>query len=485
LNNSVHALITNAEIMLSDGDIEGALRLVHNFVERIVTEPICAAQVFSSSDLDEVCLKIGRYNLTAMAKSKCDILPGKNDNPIIVYLVSRLQKSGGHSRLVQDFIREQPNKNHLILSTEIGGPSDKLYFSNSLLKSENIRIEYAPRDNFSARLSWLQSKLLEYSPQHVYLFNNHQDSVAVSAIIPELKIKGSFIHHGDHHLCLGVHFSHLNHIDLHPMGYHHCRTMLGIDNIYLPLTFEDKGHAYLKTKFDEGGKLITATAARSNKVEVPYFISYVDIIPKLLKVTGGHHLHIGKLTPWALCRIYSKMRKQGIPSERFIYLKWSPSVWRELQNYKVDLYIASFPYGAGLTLIEAMGAGVPVIMHEHLYSRVLSGLELAYPESFRWSDPDSLLLYLSKLTPQQLDQEKKLSRSQYEAFHRPQILNFFLSDSNNKVMLEAPQLDKNFKIREDEWAAWVESQLGFRKFLYGLIYRFYRKIRLIVGSVKI
>ena len=43
--------------------------------------------------------------------------------------------------------------------------------------------------------------------------------------------------------------------------------------------------------------------------------------------------------------------------ERFIYMPWVPSVWKTLHDCRVDLYIASFPYGGGLTLIEAMGAG--------------------------------------------------------------------------------------------------------------------------------
>lgn len=481
MNNSVHALIGKAEVYLAHGDIEGALHLVHDFVERIVTEPICAAQVFSSPDLDQICLKIGSENFAAIGESQSDRSPENGNNSMIVYIVSRLQKSGGHSRLVEDFIRQQPHRDHLIISTEVGGPSDKTYFSNSFLKSENITIEYASQKNFSARLSWVQKKLLELSPQHIYLLNHHQDSVAVGAVIPELKLKGSFIHHGDHHLCLGVHLSHLNHIDLHPMGFHHCRNELEVDNIYLPLTFEDRGCTYLKTSFDHGGKLITATAARSNKVEVPYYISYIEVIPQLLKVTNGYHLHIGKLTPWALKRIYSLLRKQGTPIQRFIYIEWTPSVWFELQKYKVDVYIASFPYGAGLTLIEAMGAGIPVIMHEHIFSRVLSGLELAYPEAFRWRQPSSLIMYLSKLTPSQLAREKKLSRLQYEKFHQPKILNFFLNDPNKRFIFDVPKLDKDFRTLKDEWAVWVESQISFRRIVYRLMYRFFRKLRRVLN----
>ncbi len=62
-----------------------------------------------------------------------------------------------------------------------------------------------------------------------------------------MKLDASFYHHGDHHLCLGVYLSHLEHIDPHPMGYHNCRDALGIDNTYIPLTVDDKGDRALLT----------------------------------------------------------------------------------------------------------------------------------------------------------------------------------------------------------------------------------------------
>lgn len=476
LFGSIHALIGKVESALDHGKTNIALRIIHDFVERIVTEPTCTAQVFSSRDLDKLCLRIGQHNLSRLIIPCGNPPEGKGNRPLVVYLVSRLQRSGGHSRLILDFIRAQPEKNHLILSTEIGGSSDKDFILHVFAKDQSVRFVCAPAGNFESRLKWLQLALLGSQPEHVYLFNHHQDSVAAAALVPELTLTGSFCHHGDHHLCLGVHLSHLTHIDFHPMGYHHCRDELEISNQYLPLTFEDKQCVSYKTDFMTGGALVTATAARSNKVEIPYYVSYLDTIPRVLKTTGGRHVHIGRLTPWALRQIYSQMRKQGVPKDRFVYIKWTPSVWKTLQEYKADVYIASFPYGAGLTLIEAMGAGVPVIMHEHMYSRVLSGLELAYPEAFRWSNVDDLIIHLQTLSIGRLNHERYLSRQQYETFHRSEITNIYLN-SPDFLSLKIPPLISDFKPRYDEWAAWIESQLNFRRLGYRLVYRAYRAIR--------
>lgn len=474
--SSISAIKKEVQDKIEQGRIDSGLRIIFKAVERIITEPICTAQVFASRDLDELCLRIGRQSLAKLTASQADLWPDRRRGSTVVYLVSRLQRSGGHSRLVQDFINAQPEKNHLILSTEVCGPSDDYHCSKSFSTLENARFVRAPQKSFQTRLEWLQSTLLAIQPEHVYLFNHHQDSVAVSALVPEIGLKGSFIHHGDHHLCLGVHMEHLDHVDLHPMGYHYCRDELAVNNRYLPLTFEDKQYLPIQKDFSRGEPLTTATAAGFNKVEIPYCVSYLDTIPLVLKVTGGKHIHIGRLTPWGRWRVYRQMRKHGVPKDRFIYFKWVPSVWKALQEHKVDLYLASFPYGAGLTLIEAMGAGVAVIVHNHMYSRVLSSLELAYPEAYCWSDPDELLAHLSALQPERLERERQLARHQYETYHQPEILKNYLS-ATNPIEINVPQLAVNFRHRRDEWAVWTEASVRASHLIYRFAHRTFRLLR--------
>jgi len=121
---------------------------------------------------------------------------------------------------------------------------------------------------------------------------------------------------------------HIEHIDPHPMGYHNYREALGIDNTFIPLSVDDKGPRPKEGFWKKKGYLTTCTAARSNKIEIPYFISYLDVIPSLLKITGGRHIHIGRLTPWALFKIRRGLKRYGIQSDRFIYTPWVPSVWK-------------------------------------------------------------------------------------------------------------------------------------------------------------
>jgi len=473
---SLRAFAESVSDLIDREEFNHALRLIHDFVERIITEPLCTSQVYGSKTLDALCQSIGRANLSEIKREIADATLCQRDQPVFAYIVTKLQKSGGHTRVIEDFIKARPDAQHVILSTELDGKSDTDYLMKGLAKQANIVFEQAPKVNYQQRLTWLQERLLQIHPKRIYLFNHHQDSVAVAAIQPEMNLDASFYHHGDHHLCLGVYLSHLEHIDPHPMGYHNCRGALGIENTYIPLSVDDKGDRSADWPFFHDGVLTTCTAARSNKIEIPYFVSYLELVPKLLKATGGRHIHIGRLTPWALFKIRRGLRRYGIQLDRFIYTPWVPSVWRTLHDYRVDLYVASFPYGGGLTLIEAMGAGVPVALHRHIFSRILSGIDLAYSAAFSWRSPDELLNYCASLTLGDLEKAGRLGRMQYEKYHSRGSLHGFLND----VVRDHPKpndLSDKFSVESDEWALWMERQLNIRRVLSRATYRAFRRFR--------
>lgn len=472
---SMRLLREDVCLLTDKGNVNRALHLIHDFVVRIITEPLCTSQVFGSKTLDHLCQYIGKANLTEIKREKKVAAISQWEKPFFVYIVTKLDKSGGHSGVIEAFIKARPEGHHILLSTELAGRSDIDYLIKGIAKQVNIVFERAPKANYQQRLTWLQKRLMEINPQRVFLFNNHQDSVAVAAIQPEMHLNASFYHHGDHHLCLGVYLSHLEHIDPHPIGYHNCRDVLGIHNTYIPLTVGDKGFRpalpFLLT-----GVLTTCTAARSNKIEIPYFVSYLEIIPKLLKATGGIHIHIGQLTPWALFKIRRGLKHYGIHSDRFIYTPWVPSVWKALHEYQVDLYVASFPYGGGLTLIEAMGAGIPVALHKHTFSRILSGIDLAYTGAFSWRYPYELLNYCKSLTPGALEEAGRLGRMQYEKFHSPINLQNILNDT----VRPSPQpiyTSDTFSVESDEWALWMECQLNIKRLIARTAYRTFRRFR--------
>jgi hypothetical protein len=479
---SLYATTKIVSAAIKTGKLNKALRLIHDVVECIITEPLCTGHVNGSIELDRLCQSIGEYNYLSLGEFITKKPRLADDTPAFIYVVTKLQKSGGHSRIIESFIAARPYAKHVILLTGLNGKSDCSNSKSRLDSNINIVFESAPPGDFQKKLTWLQKQILALCPERIYLFNHPQDCVAVAAIQPTMGFNASFYHHADHHLCLGVFLPHIEHIDIHATGYHHCRDALGISNVYLPLIVDDKGKRASDCLFQQNGYLTTCTAARSNKIESPYFISYLDLIPQLLSITKGVHVHIGRLTPWALFRLRRQLKRQGVNAHQFVYVSWVPSVWQTLQEYHVDLYIASFPYGGGLTLIEAMGAGVAVALHKHIYSRLLSGVDLAYPEAFGWREPEELLNYCASVNAVILKDHGELGRQHYENFYRREIFDDLINSKITNAQIPVMMSDK-YHIKPDEWACWMENQLTFRMLIKRTAYRFFRQTRQIVNRV--
>jgi len=372
-----------------------------------------------------------------------------------------------------------PSARSVVLVTGIAGATDeaalRLRFKDLM---PSVEFEFAPQGAHLQKLTWLQQRLLGLSPDTVWLFNHHQDSVIVAAVQPESGYQVRFYHHGDHHLCLGVHLAYAEHIDPHPMGFHFCRDVLCIsNNRYLPLVARDQGiRAAHPARTDAA--LVTCTAASSNKLEVPYFIRYVDVVPQLLQASKGKHIHIGCLSPFALWEIRRGMRRLGLPDSAFEHIPYVPSVWRTLQEKKVDVYLASFPYGGAKTLIEAMGCGVAVVLQMHPFSRLLCTYDMAPAEAFKWRHTSELCTYLKQIGCEELTRQGQLSRRCYQEFYCEDLLRKGLADWGQA--LPAPALSKGFSADALQEALDIFASLSWS----GITWRFIKKASRKIKSLK-
>jgi hypothetical protein len=401
---------------IAQQELNEAINLIIRFVEDIVLDTRATAKVFGSNILDNLCQAIGAEALANQVYVTQNNLGFENN---IIYIATELYITGGHTAVLEDFIRFQPDIKHLILVTDIFGTGNNEAIKN---RFSQYNIEFAPTGTYLDKLNWLQQKLIISQPSQVFLFNHHQDAVSIAAVQPTLVSQLVFYHHCDHNICLGLYLSHAKHIDLHSFGYYNCRNNLGVKNtFYMPLVAEDLGSKSSNNTFLIDGKLRTCSSGSSNKFEQPYSYVYSEEVPKILSITEGHHIHIGYLSAHTLDDIKMGLEKRQIDVKQFVYIPWVKSVWQAMYDQRVDVYISSFPHGGGRASVEVMGSGTPIIGHYNYHSCLLGGAEIIYPEAFSWSHPDELYVYLSSLTQEDLYKQSVFSRKHYKLYHTPEI----------------------------------------------------------------
>ena len=426
---------------IEQADLNAALELVRNLVQLVVRDPYGVATVFGSERLDRLCLAIGQaavLNVKNLSESSADF--GQKDE-YVVTIATELGVYGGHTRVIEDIIKAQPEKLHIVLLTDLFNRTD----IDSLVDwfSPIAELKLAPLGRAFEKLEWLITQLNFIQPTRIFLFNHHEDSVAVAAVQPWLNLgKVIFYHHADHHMCLGVHIPKAIHIDPHNLGYFNCRMHEGLkNNQYLPLVIEDKGARPSSFKFIQDGHLRTCSSGTYIKFDPTYIYSYGELISKRLVWRQGFHFHIGDLPDDMLRFIHRRLLAEGIDPSRFIHIPWVSSVWLALIEHKIDLYISSFPIGGGRASIEAMGSGTPLLMHENSTSHFLGGVDLVYSKAFVWSKPDNFYQQLCSLTPQILAKHSYYARRHYESYHIPSLMKLELDNIlSGKENQEPPSL---------------------------------------------
>lgn len=409
-------------------NLDNALRLIHLAVDQVYCEPLNTGAIFSSPMLDRLCQQIGAKNWRTLI-GRARPSPDPDSSAPVVFVASRLYPAGGHTAVLADLIRLGPKACTKILLTGVTGPTRLEDIQPRFAGIPNVQFEFAPRGNRYQKMDWLQRRLLDLSPHTVWLFNHNQDSVAIAAVQPDAGYRLRYYHHADHQLSLGVHLDYAEHIDPHPMGFNNCRQELGIHgNRYLPLAVKDQGPNPHSGDIPPSNGLVTCTATNSRKIEAPYFIRYTSIIPQLLEASKGHHIHIGHLSRLNLYRIRRRMRQLEIAESRFVYLPHVASVWKTLHERQVDLYVTSYPIGGARTLVEAMGAGVPIALHMHAYSRFLCTYDMAFEGCLTWRYPDELFEIAKSMNRELLMPMGIAARDVYENHYREETLRRALNE---------------------------------------------------------
>lgn len=406
--------------LLDAGDLEGVLGAVEDIVETVFNEPLNTAEIFGDAFLDAACQKVGSLRLAVLAAVETPPEPGNRPDEL-VFVASRLQSSGGHTAVLADIARRSGKPVRIFL-TGVGGPTDLAGIGHIFGGIDDLAFEKAPRGRRLKKLEWLQRRLRQVAPAQVWLFNHHRDSIAVAAVQPGQGYELKYLHHGDHHLCLGVFLGYGEHFDPHPMGFYNCRYVLqNPDNKYLPLVAPDPGPRVTGSTVADA-PLVTATAAGKNKIEHAYWPDYADVVAALVRQTRGTHIHMGRLSLAYRWRIRRALRAVGASASAFKYIPHVKSVAQSMDEFRVDLYLSSFPYAGARTLVEVMASGTPTAAHNHSGKRFLGAIDMLPPGSCLWAQPSDLLEFVAMQSRASLQKRGQEARRHYEAYHSPERL---------------------------------------------------------------
>jgi hypothetical protein len=437
---SIDELKLTVYIDIAKSRFENALQNITHFINDINSFPWCDGIVFSSAILDNLCQQVGAKILEQHSFNKYSII----NNNLVVYIATKLYASGGHTAVIEDFINFQPDKQHLILLTDLLDCAQWKIIKNRF-KNLPVTIKRAPAGTMIKKLQWLIKELASANAQKTFLFNHQFDAVAIAAVQPKLVNELFFYHHSDFQLTLGCHLDHAVHIDIHNQALFNCRDKLGVKNtMYWPLAVKDLGVRATENFLLNKSHLTTCSSGSLNKFNIPYAIQYHDLIPEIIKSTEGTHIHIGKVTPFYLKKIKLQLMKQQIDPARFVYIPWVKSVWQTVVERHVDLYICSFPYGGGKTAVEMMGSGTPMIVHDN-YAVPLGGGHVVYPEAYQWRYATELVDILKNIRRDDLVKHSHLSRHHYEKYHQDNFIQEQLAKPADLMQGMKPLPLPNFK----------------------------------------
>ncbi len=364
--------------------------------------------VFYSQLLDHLC------DLVAQAIQATIHLPLPQHDPekgVILYFATALYATFGHTKMIEKLIHAFPEKQHHVFIADAPF-HDPEGIRQKFAPYPNVRIVWMTGDNLLKKLLFCFDQVKSVPVERAYLFNHPDDALSiVMGMILAGCIPVYFYHHADATLALGVTCKKFKHIDLHPFSDAVCRD-LHQDRLYWPLvhplppTLQKRGD-----RFHSAEGWVTASCGAEMKFTFPYPYSYLDLIPEIIKSTGGRHIHIGPLSPKRVAYVKKKL---GDQADRFIHFPFVESLSHTLIQEKVDLYLLSFPIGGGLATIETLAVGVPILFHENAYSASSSSAYLSYEGSLSWRTPIELTDILKGLTPELLKLHAQKGLDYYE-----------------------------------------------------------------------
>ncbi len=366
-------------------------------------------------EIDFECQKIGAEILSS---KKNITLKDFNHNTVAI-ITSFILNNGGHTRQIENYIDiYQKHGKECVIIVSNKEDSDKEIIEKFL--SRNIKILFCYSGSIINKIGQLQDFLIETRAEQTIVLTG-VDLVLISALQPTLVDKLYWNLNCDHSISLGLHIPYITKIMVfRAYLMHYLHHYIKIDKQKLCLITLSKNDTIsdeqLAIRFArKNDKIITASCTSTRtKINEDYIYKYSEIVPEILKITKGKHMHIGDISKKQIKDIQQKLQQFNIPQDSFVLVNHTSNFPNFLIDNKVDILIGTFPVGGGLVSVEAMMSGVKIICHEHAYSYLYNTRDMIYPEAFFWSTSEELYNHIKSLNIDQITNEGLLARKFYQ-----------------------------------------------------------------------
>lgn len=273
---------------------------------------------------------------------------------------------GGHSRVAYNFTHLAAD-NIVVVTDAINDQTDAAR-QEMLDFFHPVPVLFLPRGNMAFKLDFLINLIKRLKPTYVSCFNHHVDPLPVAATSAAPVPRKIFYHHCDSMPSLGASLSHYSHFDTSSAVADICNKRDSATRASL-MTLYDSSLADTAARPPRAPQrpLNTLSAGGANKYLFSYEpsqLSYAHVLPHLLTASGGVHHHFGTLGDDHREVIAALLRHSGVEPERFIYHGNVASLQQAALAIENPVYVPSFPVSGGLTLVEMMSVGVPILVND-------------------------------------------------------------------------------------------------------------------------
>lgn len=403
-----------------DSFLEKISKGVSQFNATTSHETVFADRLLASPDLDAL---LASY--VAKAATPCSFTAEADR---VMILASNFYVYGGHSLWAEEIltIERELGRKTAVLLTDVHSHHNHQDSLAPRLLAAGTAVQHLSSSSLHGRFQEGLAAIADFRPGVIFLFNHQYDPIAVAvalAAAPNCRVV--FVHHADHSLSLGAASKALIHCDDYSDVYDYCRAIYGHDNHYLPVAVSDGGICKRGSNWNQIRQ--TASCGTSYKYTQPYKYDYFAVIAGLIARHGITHHHVGFLPPDILTRVQQEIALAGGDPGHFVYHASVPSLWQFLLQQGIDLYLGSFPLGGVRAVIEAFGAGVPVLVHEPDDASGMTELNVLSHDMPTWREPAEIDAIFQKADAQWLADQSAKVRQQYEQFYSQDCLTAFLA----------------------------------------------------------